>query len=49
MTLASEMFTVMQWAAMPLRFLVSHLVVAMTAKKRAVLEPSTNVKVIEAS
>jgi hypothetical protein len=49
MTLASEMVTVVQWAAMPLRFLVSHLVVVMASKKRAVLEPSTNVKVIEAS
>jgi hypothetical protein len=36
-TLANEMLTVMQWTAMPLRFLVLHLVVAMATKKGVVL------------
>jgi hypothetical protein len=49
MTLASEIFTVVEWTAMPLRFLVFHLIVAMASKKRAVLHPITNLKVIATS
>jgi hypothetical protein len=39
----------MQWATMPLRFLVFHLVVATALKKTEALDLNTEGKVIEAS
>jgi hypothetical protein len=48
-TLASEMFTRIQWATIPLRFLVVHLVVSMPSKKRVVLNLNTKLKAIKAS